>query len=182
MSWRWRVVMKRVASAEPFYPTASHRRWAVYREPRRSCRRGSRRFGPVLPGLPRDAASTTRGRGALVESARVSSETFREALSGSIWALAGRQTPGDASAALNTKEHLVDSGEWDTGRAEIRRESDAAAPPDREGSDVVWRQRPTTLPASGARREGDGRPTLTRPRSSYIYDRRWSDPKGARQT
>ncbi|GAB4202206.1 MAG: hypothetical protein OHK0013_15200 [Sandaracinaceae bacterium] len=51
---------------------------------------------------------------------RVSPETLDEALSGSIWALAGRETPGDASAALNTKEHLVDSGEWDTRRAEIR--------------------------------------------------------------
>jgi len=75
----------------------------------------------LFPGLSRDAASATTGRGALVESARVSSETLGDALSGSIWALAGRETPRDACAALNTKEHLVDSGEWDTRRAEIWR-------------------------------------------------------------
>jgi len=105
---------------EPSYPTASDRRWAVYRAPRRSCRRGARRFGPAFPGLPRDAPSPTSGPGALVESARVSSKTLREVLSGSIWALAGRETPRDACAALNTKEHLVDPGEWDTRRAELR--------------------------------------------------------------
>jgi len=69
--------------------------------------------------MSRDAASATSVRGALVESARVSFETLGEALSGSIWTLAGRETPRDASAALNTKKHLVDSGEWDTRPAQF---------------------------------------------------------------